>query len=369
MQTVIKSEFNFRDREANLCELTKEVWRRYFIGSEEEIKEALIVFDTDCIVIGTGKHEFYEGWDVFASEIGIALEQRKGILFQFKRFWAKMHIISDDVRLVYGEIDIDGNIAEGRARFTRDVHFSVCYHYSDDSWKIVSLVQSTPTEERGAGEHFPHILVDQIEKAWEHADKMTELAQKDNLTGLLNRGALDKMLMGFEGKSCMTVAVYVDLDNFKAVNDTFGHAVGDMVLRRVSEILKNVFRKEDNIARIGGDEFCAFFGIEATDHTRIQNSVCGRVERLLSKVPIIVCEGVNEVHVTFSIGICVHQIGNGITPAYVLEIADGAMYEVKKKTKNGACIRLEDGSVLRYIGSHVQSEGYRMTLPLDRVGE
>ncbi len=365
MNTLIKTEIDFYKKEIDLCELSKELWRRYFIGTKQEVKEFLDAIDSSCIIIGTGKDEFYDNKELICAEVTKAIEEREKIKFSLKRFWAKEYIVCDNIRLVYGKIDTVGNIANGRTIFNMDSQFSIMYKYTGNQWKIIYIIESIPNEDKIFGEHFPHILAGQIEKAWEHADRMTELAQEDKLTGLMNRRAFDTMLQKFQNLSGIVASIYVDLDNFKEVNDTFGHDAGDMVIMKVSEILKRIFRKDDNVARIGGDEFCAFFEIGTTDYTIIKKIACEKIERLLKETPIIVCHGLNEIHVTFSIGLCIHTIGDKMKPTEILKIADNAMYEIKKSNKNGACIYLENTLKLKFNGMDFQSKGCRLVLTND----
>jgi len=93
----------------------------------------------------------------------------------------------------------------------------------------------------------------------EKIKKTFELAVRDSLTGLYNRQYLDEYarqaLGRIERHENTMVLIFIDLDNFKYVNDTFGHAQGDAVLKKVGEIFKKTFRKYDIIVRFGGDEF------------------------------------------------------------------------------------------------------------------
>ena len=87
-------------------------------------------------------------------------------------------------------------------------------------------------------------------------DRLTELSLRDPLTGLLNRAGFDSFLTRHAEFSNRAMGLlYVDLDRFKAVNDTYGHPIGDRLLQRVSQRLKSTVRPTDAVARLGGDEF------------------------------------------------------------------------------------------------------------------
>lgn len=92
-------------------------------------------------------------------------------------------------------------------------------------------------------------------------------AENDALTELLNRRYFDKILRIYdEGKSSFAL-ILIDIDTFKTVNDTYGHATGDEILRRVATLLKQTFRNIDYVFRIGGDEF-AIVMVEMTSELK-----------------------------------------------------------------------------------------------------
>ena len=85
--------------------------------------------------------------------------------------------------------------------------------------------------------------------------QLKDMAITDLLTGMYNRQGLDKIVMECKSKDCNKILVYVDLDNFKYYNDTFGHELGDRVLVRFSKMLKNIVENIGYAIRYGGDEF------------------------------------------------------------------------------------------------------------------
>ncbi len=151
---------------------------------------------------------------------------------------------------------------------------------------------------------------------------MTALAQQDELTGVANRAGLARRLDHLAEAGTQVLYVFLDLDGFKAVNDTYGHPAGDRVLAEVAAGLRHVLRSEDVVARVGGDEFA----IVVTDPPPLGPAALG--DRLL--------EGVRAAHpeaggVTASIGIA------GPLPASdpaLTRLADEAMYEAKRSGKD-----------------------------------
>lgn len=109
----------------------------------------------------------------------------------------------------------------------------------------------------------------------EEANRLGQVALMDPLTGLGNRRLLDRRLRVADGELCV---VFVDIDHFKAVNDTFGHDIGDGVLTRVAAILQDLTRSDDTVVRYGGDEFVLLVpGVSSEEAsliaTRVHDSV------------------------------------------------------------------------------------------------
>jgi diguanylate cyclase (GGDEF)-like protein len=128
------------------------------------------------------------------------------------------------------------------------------------------------------------------------------------------------------------VLLYVDVDNFKEINDTFGHAAGDRVLETLSERLTRVLPKESVVGRLAGDEFAVF--VEATDDPNEQHDQAGSLARLLlTSVAHPLHVGEHEIELTVSIGIatCPRDADNVID---LIRNADAAMYHAKRAGRN-----------------------------------
>jgi diguanylate cyclase (GGDEF)-like protein len=160
-------------------------------------------------------------------------------------------------------------------------------------------------------------------------DAMRRFALCDPLTGLGNRRMLDERLRyevsrhRRQGQS-FTVLVF-DLDNFKAVNDRFGHDAGDEVLRDVAAALEEVVRAQDTVARLGGDEFCVLAPqTDASGAAHLED----RVRRSLGRI----CPGV--VGLRASVGAAVFP-DDGEQPDRLLAAADAAALERKRESRYG----------------------------------
>ena len=159
------------------------------------------------------------------------------------------------------------------------------------------------------------------------------LATHDPLTSLANRKLLDERLHRDLARARRTgshVAVMlVDLDGFKEVNDSFGHASGDELLRELGRRLTCCTRETDTVARLGGDEFV----VVLADAAGLE-PIARAAERILDCVSKPVVIGGNISKLSISIGIAVHP-NDGETPAALIKSADQAMYHVKMNGKHG----------------------------------
>jgi diguanylate cyclase (GGDEF)-like protein len=161
-------------------------------------------------------------------------------------------------------------------------------------------------------------------------DEEESLSRTDSLTGAMNRryffeSAEREMRRAGRYKHPFTVA-YIDLDNFKSVNDSFGHAAGDSLLRTVSDTLCTSLRNTDTFARIGGDEFAIILP-ETGDHES--------VKMLFSKVRDNLLEAMKKKNwtVTFSIGVAIY-LNPPDSVDEMINIPDNVMYSIKNDGKN-----------------------------------
>lgn len=162
--------------------------------------------------------------------------------------------------------------------------------------------------------------------------ELESLAYTDMLTGLPNRNwlleTLQKAMIAWQVHRTPFALLMIDLDDFKPVNDQFGHRAGDEVLRIIGERLKSICKKDDLIARFGGDEFVAVLG---TDDTATAQSIADRILFAIRQ-PISVKlreTEVNSLQIGASIGIAHSQCGANTVDA-LLNQADIASYQAKQ---------------------------------------
>ncbi len=182
------------------------------------------------------------------------------------------------------------------------------------------------------GEIFKYVsIVQDITKRKETEQKLERLAHYDSLTSLPNRAmffkkidALLNGLIGSEGAALM----FVDLDGFKDINDTYGHETGDALLAQVSKEINDSLSSDDFAARMGGDEFTVV--VKMKQNSKNLESIAQELVDTISKERII---NDTKLQVGASIGISIYpQTANDIKT--LLSTADQAMYEAKAKGKN-----------------------------------
>ena len=162
-------------------------------------------------------------------------------------------------------------------------------------------------------------------------DELSYQAFHDALTGLANKALfqdrLEHAAARLERTDAHLAVLFIDLDNFKTVNDSLGHAAGDEMLRRVAEVLIGCLRKVDTAARLGGDEFAVL-----VEDIGDRKDAINLAERILTALRSPVRVGNEEMSATVSIGVTFDA--PGITSDQLLRNADLAMYTAKERGKN-----------------------------------
>lgn len=215
----------------------------------------------------------------------------------------------------------------------RDVVLKIVRPDGREAWTSVSshpLVREGEKRPYGAVTAFSDIT--ERRRAQE---QIAFLAYHDPLTKLPNRALLDEHLalgLARARRSGAAVALlYVDLDDFKAVNDSLGHSAGDELLRRIAVRLRGVVRSTDLLARQGGDEFLILLTDLETDPRMAAEVVAKQVEQALLE-PFSIADAEFEIGSSIGISIYPHDATDADT---LLRHADAAMYEVKQAGRGG----------------------------------
>jgi len=210
-------------------------------------------------------------------------------------------------------------------------------------------------------ETFFNKLLDSLQDYYE---KLRELSDKDFLTKLYNRKKFEEFLEYEIGRAhrheYRFCVVMIDLDNFKFINDTYGHPTGDLVLKEVSLIFESTLRNSDIVARIGGDEFAVI--LVETDENEGLNIV-KRLKNTLADTDISIPTG--KVRVTASFGVIEY-------PRQARELkelmtgADIAMYKAKKAGKNAVAFAEKDDA---FVSMEIYKTGefIRKAIEEDRI--
>jgi len=220
----------------------------------------------------------------------------------------------------------------------------------------ISISRIKPAEDTAESQVL--LVIEDITERKRSEEKIIQLANYDNLTGLPNR----RLLMNFinqtitlVGRRALYAAVlFIDLDRFKLINDTLGHSAGDELLKEVAERLKKCVRLSDIVGRLGGDEFIALLpDIEQFEDVII---ICKRIYSIF-EIPVKL--GDHEVSVMTSIGISIYPT-DGDDGDTLLRKADVAMYRAKSDGKS--CYRFYSESM-----SHQGSDRLRLENRLRRA--
>lgn len=167
-------------------------------------------------------------------------------------------------------------------------------------------------------------------------DKIRQLAYYDSLTGLPNRrllvDRLGQVLVHAKRHSRSIAVLFLDLDNFKTINDTLGHDAGDQLLKQVADRLRGCIRAGDTISRQGGDEFVIVLAevTQSEDASKV-------AQKIIDSLGATVQLGGTALSVTTSIGISVYVPGEDADYDDLMKRADAAMYDAKRAGRNQYC--------------------------------
>ncbi|MGD8497931.1 MAG: diguanylate cyclase, partial [Chromatiales bacterium] len=195
------------------------------------------------------------------------------------------------------------------------------------AWESISTVKDS------SGEIINYVTVfSDISEIKEVEAQLAELAHHDQLTGLANRllfsARLEQAIERAKRHHCRVALLFLDLDRFKMVNDTLGHAAGDRLLQRVADRLRECVRSEDTVARLGGDEFTVI--LEDVEHAQDAAILAHKLNHALSEE--IDVEGF-RLRTSGSIGIGIYP-DDAQEGSDLLRAADSAMYSAKDRGRN-----------------------------------
>ena len=170
----------------------------------------------------------------------------------------------------------------------------------------------------------------QAKQLFELSSKLDKLSSTDSLTGIFNRRYLfeiSKKIIAVSKREDKDISLaIIDIDNFKKINDTFGHYIGDQVIISFVNTIRNSIRKNDIFARLGGDEFIVLFQDTSLENALI---ICEKVKLAIAKEEID-----KETMYTISIGVSQLDLSSEDIMNEALKKADNALYKSKKYGRN-----------------------------------
>ncbi|WP_416137383.1 EAL domain-containing protein [Halomonas sp. HK25] len=253
--------------------------------------------------------------------------------FQRMSGYAREEVLGRNCRLLQGP-ETDREAVESiRRQLARgeDVHVTLLNYRKDGTpfWNDLYIAPVRDAQERIT--HYVGMQND-VSDQKTHESQLAHHASHDALTGLANRSLFEDRLehdVALTARRQERLAVlFVDLDDFKPINDTLGHAVGDDVLCEVARRLQGSVRPGDTLARMGGDEFVLLM----TDVTR-EEQVLALVERLMLEISRPYLINGHELYLTCSVGIALSDPAM-VEPRELIQQADMAMYKAKQQGRN-----------------------------------
>ena len=278
-----------------------------FEGIVETIREPLLVLDRDLRVV-TASRSFYEFFKVKPEET----------LGQF----------------IYDLGDKQWDISKLRELLEKILPQQTAFDNYEVEHDFVTigrrtlLLNARQIEREVGKERIILLAIEDITERKKYEEKIQQMAFHDSLTGLPNRklfsDRLGIVLAQAKRNKKKVGIVMLDLDNFKDVNDTLGHDVGDTLLKAVAERLSGTLRKSDTVARFGGDEFVLIF----PDMEIIEEAI-QVVQKIIDRFHKPFLIDTHQLVVTTSIGIAVYP-KDGMDEEILMKNADIAMYQAKQ---------------------------------------
>jgi diguanylate cyclase (GGDEF)-like protein/PAS domain S-box-containing protein len=214
-----------------------------------------------------------------------------------------------------------------------ELHILVNSNHTKENKVLVCEWHNTQLPKNGDDTAEVVSLAIDITERQQREDELHHLATHDHLTSLPNRKMFEETLAKTYARSSryeeVFGVVFIDLDGFKAVNDTYGHDAGDHLLRMLGERFCGVLRREDFLSRLGGDEFAII--LVATADTPTYHQVLTRILEAAS-TPVFYQKSI--LNVSASMGVSFYTPDNRVQMQELLQQADSAMYIAKNRGKN-----------------------------------
>ena len=277
-----------------------------------------------------------------AMNIGILFEDVDNRVIYFNPAFRRIWLIPDTIglagRATRDVMVLSANVLAQPDHFSKHILHVLDTHEVSDTFEIVMadgrvVTQLSYPVRDNEGRFIGRLWIyEDITHERQTAEQLIYLAERDSLTGLYNRHRfqeeLARMMADVERRQSYGALLFFDLDEFKYINDTFGHRAGDSMLIRVAGEVHALVRRNEVISRIGGDEFAVLLpDANETEATHLAE----RIIRAISQIPFRF-EGQN-LRLTTSLGIALYP-QHGANAEELVSHADAAMYQAKESGKN-----------------------------------
>lgn len=297
--------------------------RRLYLGNMEEERARLIAL-------------------LAAMNLGILFVNAENKVMYYNPTFLRTWMIPDDIALTGKAAEevlkYSGNVLERPDYFSKHILSVLETHEVSDSYEITMagghiITQLSYPVRDHEGRFIGRLWIyEDITRERQTAEQLIYLAERDALTGLFNRRRLQdeltRLLAIAERHQTKGALIFFDLDEFKYVNDTFGHRAGDIMLIRIAGEVGALVRRNEILSRLGGDEF-ALLMPDATE--KEAEALAERVVRAISQIPFRF-EGQNF-RLTTSLGIALYP-EHAASSEELIAHADAAMYQAKESGKN-----------------------------------
>ncbi len=296
----------------------KDYIRKYI--EDRDINAIFDYFTDDISFDGTGQNE--QAWGI-DNVIALIHTEFLADSYHYKVNFESVQkkALSSDMFYLVCNFYVPRILADGMEVTMYSV-MSIIMKLIDGKFKICSVHSQTPIKEQSKDEFYP---VQFSEKLRREQIELKEATKKDPMTDLLNKVAAEKMIqdiLSLQKTDALHAIMIIDIDHFKEVNDSFGHLFGDHVIIKTADTISSNFRRQDIVARIGGDEFLIFM------------QSAGSVDAIKEKVSSLRDALNNSLHgTTCSFGIAITH-GGDKSYRELFRMADTALYSAKSSGRN-----------------------------------
>lgn len=316
-----------------LCRKTKEIWHAGLSAPDvRKIHDDLDMIEEKCLLIGTDNMESIRTgisfWEILKRDC-----EKPGLLgLYIMGEWYDGRMLGRDGAIVCGNVQLGTTLD---ADYILDIRFTIAYERVHGDWEIIHIHNSIPKEIENKELGKIYTVVEQAEQAVAMAEKLKNLARMDQMTEVYNHKTFLDIAEQMALKQTQSPYCFIiDLDNFKKINDTYGHLEGDRVLKILADVLREQTRAGDLVGRIGGDEFAILCLQVPEDETACR--IAGRIIRVFQERTK---EYGDENLFGLSVGIA--KMNQGENFYKTLKNADRSLYHAKSCGKKTYCLYQE----------------------------